>query len=529
MNNNYSKTLNNTLLECPYRVESLRKYYPFFYLFSYRYTTLKGYEHINMGEVCLSLLSFMFYESKLKNQKIQFVNIKDFLEMLLVNLYKITPTAEKLDIFTNNILDKIQGDNGAGYELYFPMYDKDKDKTGIKNIKYITRIGEEESGKQNYEITPLAIDLILATKEFTEESKITISLLLLKKLITDSEYDSALLSLTQVNAEVIKQISRVYEIEMNLIYGGNRGYDGFLAYRNLADKRQKEEEELFSETMEQVRFLREEFATKVKKSEIGEKEKNAFKCLDEMDKELNKTVELHQQLLGKVVILTRKADEILKQKRIKLLRPSFDFSTYIDKLNKVGSAENLGHFVAPFMPLNIDKIFSLGKINDMLLCGINNSEREDAWDREEDDAINIDTDRFNRAIRERVSFNYKYVIEYLYMVLEKKEEVDMKEIIQNASNKDIENIFKNPDFIGVIIDMIRSNETSYIKNDKAKSKTKNEDEEESNSDLLKRVILESKKRYHKDYVIEINAIENSYIEIAPGFNMTNVTVKRKYD
>ncbi|QAS60533.1 hypothetical protein [Clostridium septicum] len=118
-----------------------------------------------------------------------------------------------------------------------------------------------------------------------------------------------------------------------------------------------------------------------------------------MDKELNKTVELHQQLLAKVVILTRKADEILKQKRIKLLRASFDFSTYIDKLNKVGSAENLEHFVAPFMPLNIDKIFSLGKINDMLLCGINNGEKEEAEDREEGDVINIDTDRFNRAIR----------------------------------------------------------------------------------------------------------------------------------
>ncbi|WP_322392463.1 hypothetical protein, partial [Clostridium perfringens] len=127
---------------------------------------------------------------------------------------------------------------------------------------------------------------------------------------------------------------------------------------------------------------------------------------------------------------------ILKQKRIKLLRPSFDFSTYIDKLNKVGSAENLGHFVAPFMPLNIEKIFSLGKINDMLLCGINKNEREDALDREEDDAINIDTDRFNRAIRERVSSNYKHVIEYFYRILEKNEEVDMKGIIEDASDED---------------------------------------------------------------------------------------------
>ncbi|WP_279222187.1 hypothetical protein [Clostridium septicum] len=29
--------------------------------------------------------------------------------MLLISLYGITPTAEELDAFTNNVLDKIQG------------------------------------------------------------------------------------------------------------------------------------------------------------------------------------------------------------------------------------------------------------------------------------------------------------------------------------------------------------------------------------------------------------------------------------
>lgn len=528
MNNNYLKTLNNTLKECPDRVDSLRKYYPFFYLFNYRYITLKGFEHINMGEVCLSLLSFMFYENKLKNQKIQYVNIKDYLEMLLVNLYEITPTTDDLDEFTKDVLDKIQGDNGAGYDPYFPVYDKGKDK--ISNVKYITRSGEEESGKQNYEITPLAIDLLLATKEFTEESKITISLLLLKKLITDSEYNSALLSLTQVNAEVIKQIAKVYEIEMNLIYGGKRGYEAFIEYRNLADKRQKEEEELFSETMEQIRLLREEFATKVKKSELGEKERNAFKCLDEMDKELNKTVELHQKLLGKIVILTRKADEILKQKRVKLLRPSFDFSTYMDRLNKIGSAKNLSYFVAPFMPLNIDKSFSLGKLNDIVLCGTSKGEKDDSYEKEVDDDIKIDTDKFNREVRERVAYNYRYVMEYFYELLKYKEEIDMSEVIQNSSSDEIDNIFKNPDFVGVIIDMIRLNEVMYIKHEDKRSKSKSSsDDEESNANLLKRVISDAKKNSNKDYTIEINTIEGSYIEIAPGFNMTNVIIKRKYE
>ena len=530
MNNDYIKTLNNTLKECPDRVESLRKYYPFFYLLNYKYTTLEGYKHINMGEVCLSLLSFMFYENKLKNHKIQFVNIKDFLEMLLVNLYDIVPTESDLNKFTNDVLDKVQGENGAGYSVSFPIYDKNKDKTTIKNVKYIIRSGEEYSGKQNFEITPLAIDLILATKEFTEESKITISLLLLKKLITDSEYDSALLSLTQVNAEVIKQIAKVHEVEMNLIYGGNNGYDSFVKYRDLADKRQKEEEELFSETMEQVRLLREEFATKVKKSEIGEKERNAFICLDEMDKELNKTVELHQQLLGKIVILTRKADDILKQKRIKLLRPSFDFSTYMDRLSKVGSAENLSHFLAPFMPLNICKSFSLGKINDMLTGGANRIERESLDINEEDYLVNIDTDKFNRIIRERVFFNYRYVIEHLYMILEENEEIDMKSIIDISTEENIENIFKNPDFIGVIIEMIRANELNYVtpENIGSKEKYDNEYKEENNINLLNRLIEETKESFCRNYDIEIMPIENSYIQIAPGFNITNVIIRRGY-
>lgn len=525
MNNNYLKTLKNTLKECPDRVESLRKYYPFFYLFNYKYTMLKGFEHVNFGEVCLSLLSFMFYENKLKNQKIQYTNIKDYLEMLLVSLYGINPKPDELDKFTNDVLDKIQGENGAGYEINFPIFDKDKDKDKIKNVKYITRTGEEESGKQNFEITPLAIDLLLATKEFTEESKITISLLLLKKLITDSEYDNALLSLTHVNAEVIKQISKVYEIEMNLIYGGNKGYESFIEYRNQADKRQKEEEELFSETMEQIRLLREDFATQVKKSEIGEKEKNAFKCLDEMDKELNKTVELHQQLLGKIVILTRKADEILKQKRAKLLRPSFDFSTYMNRLNKVGSAENLSHFVAPFLPLNIDKSFSLGKLNDMLLCGTTKQGQEEFLHEIDEDDIIIDTDKFNREIRERVEHNYKYVLNYFYSILKNKDEISLDEIIQTSYNNEMDNMLKNPDFVGVIIDMIRLNETKYLQNE---DKTNNE-EEESNANLLKKVLSDTQKNHYADYTIEIKAIEDSYVEIASGFNMTNVLIKRKYE
>lgn len=527
MNNSYLKILNNTIRECPERLSSLKKYYPFYSLYGTK-CSVEGYEHINMGEICISLLSFLFYEDKLRNQEVTYINIKDFLEMLLDRLYKIAPSKESLDRFTAYVLDKIQGKDGAGHYIKFPAYEQDVKDVSVCTVKYITKASNELTRKQGYKITPDGIDFLLTTKEFAEESKITISLILLKKLITDSEYDSALLSLTHVNAEVIKQIAKVYEIEMNLMYGGKAGYNAFVDYRNLADKRQKEEEELFIETMEQVRHLREDFAAKVLKSEIGEKEKNAFKCLDEMDKELNKTVELHQQLLGKVVILTRKADEILKQKRAKLLKPAFDFMGYMEKLNTVGSAENLRYSLAPFLPLKFEKSFSISKLNDIFNMASPEVEQMNMQIKEEAD-IRIDTDKFNRGIRARVLHNYKYVINFIYDILIEKEEVTMNEIVKTSSEIEKNDILKNPDFIGVIIDFLRLNEKTVLEevSNSKKNKVK-EEEDEKSSCILEKAISTVMHERNMSFGIAVETIRDSVVEIAPGYSMTNVIIKRKF-
>ena len=511
MNENYIKTLNATVNEVSARMKALAKYYPFFKIMNGKYSEVE-YENIDTGEVCMGIISFLFYEGKLKAQHITFVNIQDYLQMFVEKVYGINLIGDSLYKFTNDTIDIIQNSEGRGFEIGFPTFMPEK-----QNVKYMINKSSDD-GIKEFELTPSAIDFFLETKEFGEESKITISLLILKKLIENSEYESALLSLTNVNAEVIKQIARVYEIEMALMYGGNLGYKSFLEYRELADKHQAEEEKLFSETMEHIRTLREDYATKVSKSQLGEKEINAFRCLDEMDKELNKTVELHQQLLGKLVILSKKASEILSKKKINLLRPAFDFSNHLDKLGQIGSAKSLEYMVMPFFPLNIQKSFSLSKINEMLDFEDSSSNNDDVNCPDNKKNILINTDKFNNEIRERVLYNYKYIINYFFDLLQDDDSFIMGDVIMKADKATKENIFKNPDFIGLILDFLRLNEKNILSDDKWKK-------EKGNSSLEKALNAVYMARL-ETYKIKIETIEESYIEIAEGFKMTNVIVRK---
>ncbi|AKA69450.1 hypothetical protein [Clostridium scatologenes] len=511
MNENYIKTLNTTVNELSVRMKSLVKYYPFFKIMNGKYSK-DEYENIDAGEVCMGIISFLFYEGKLKAQHITFVNIQDYLQMFVEKVYSIKLIGDSLYKFTNDTIDIIQNSEGRGFDIGFPIFMPER-----QNVKYVIN-KSSDSGIKEFELTPSAIDFFLETKEFGEESKITISLLILKKLIEHNEYESALISLTNVNAEVIKQIARVYEIEMALIYGGNLGYKSFLEYRELADKHQAEEEKLFSETMEQIRTLREDYATKVSKSQLGEKEINAFRCLDEMDKELNKTVELHQQLLGKLVILSKKANEILRKKKINLLRPSFDFSTYLDKLGQIGSAKSLEYMAMPFFQLNIQKSFALPKINEMLDFDDNSTNNDDTNFQDKENAILINTDKFNNEIRERVLHNYKYIINYFFMLLKDRDSFIMGDVIMDADEETNKNIFKNPDFIGLILDFLRLNEENVLSDEKWKK--------EKGNDSLEKALEAVYMDRLETYKIKIETIEDSYIEIALGFKMTNVIIRK---
>ena len=514
MNKDYYKTLNATLGEAPDRLYSLRKYYPFFEMLKLNITSQK-YENIDMGEVSICLLSFLFYEGKLKSKNITFENISDFLKMLLLELYEEDLNEVDISEFTEYVLNKMQPNDGKGFELSFrTLGDKSKN---MLYIKYLTMGTNERSGEKYFSISAEAIDFFLGTKEFGEESKITISLLLLRKLIENNEYDSALLSLVNVNAEVLKQIAKVDDIENALQYGGKSGYKIFNGYIELANKRQKEEQKLFSETIEEIRILREDYLSKVSKSELGEKEKNAFECLDKMDRELIKTVELHYELLSKIVILIKRSDEIHKNKRRNLLKPNFDFNRFLDRAVEHNDASVLESAIFAFLPINVVKSFNVDRIEDIVTNQTNNKE-DDLYT--EGDLLDEDfiPDRFDKEIKERILNNYSKLSFMLYKVIQKHGPVTISKLIEISKEHSFTENLINPDFVGFIVDIKSYNQEKIIKDIK-KGKSDEKSTLESALEILSKSI---NKQVCFSAETVVDNISNRYVEIMEGFEITNV-------
>ncbi len=512
MNKDYVKTMQNTINECDARMASLRKFVPFFEVDRLNSTSQK-YKRYDMGVICMAFISFMFYEGKLKSKNLTFEELALFLGEIVENFYGYCMDSDEIKEFTSYCIDKM-GNDGLGYDSnhYSPVEKKVYDRGDT--VRYIESSFNQKTEGFNYFLTTEAIDFFLQTKEFGEESKVTIHLLLLKKLIENSEYDSALISLNNVCAEVIKQISLVSDLESLLLYGGKSGYEAYTKYMESANKRFIDEKELFTETVHQIINLREGYADKVSKEELGEKEKNAMRCLDMMDTELKRVVEIHQKLLATIVMLMKRAGEIQQGKMANLLKVSFNFSTFLDSVGKKNDPSILAGIVLPLLKMNIKKSFPLEKIEDMFL--LNNI--PDAEDTATEIMDNLEVEErvlFKDELKERVIANYVYLIEIIYSHLIKKDSIDIKYLVE-AEDID-KKIILNPDFVSFIVDMKRNNKVEILATMK-----KSDDHPNLVEAAMERFRQSNVGNKHDRRKLAVKVLRNEYVEISDGFEITNV-------
>ena len=512
MNKDYIKTMQNTINECDARMSALRKFKPFFEVDRLNNYSQK-YKEYDMGVICMAFISFMFYEGKLKSRDLTFDDLNEFLGEIVENFYGQRLESEEIKEFTSYCIDKM-GNDGFGYECnhYSPIEKKVDDRGN--SVRYIESAFNQKTEGFNYYLTTEAIDFFLQTKEFGEESKVTIHLLLLKKLIENSEYESALITLNNVCAEVIKQISMVFDIESVLLYGGKSGYEAYIKYIETGNKRFLDEKVLFAETVQEITNLREGYADKVSKEELGEKEMNAMICLDMMDIELKRVVEIHQKLLKTIGMLTKRAGEIQRGNMANLLKVNFNFSIFLDSVAKKNDASILSGFVLPLLNMNIKKTFPLEKIDDMLLLN-NIPDAEETITDAIDDEVLEERILFKDELRERVIANYAHIFEIIYSQLTDKESIDIEFLIR-ADNVD-HNTVLNPDFVSFIVDMKRNTKADVL------SKMQKSDDKPNLIDAaMERFRQSNAGNKYDSRKLGIKVLRNEYIEISDGFEITNV-------
>ncbi|MDD3270315.1 MAG: hypothetical protein PHX14_13435, partial [Syntrophomonadaceae bacterium] len=200
-------------------------------------------------ELCFLILSYLIYEGKLKYKGITFQNLAAFLTKALQVFLSKDVEAEVSRDLTAEILDGLQ--NG-GRNFFLNTYSF---KTGGLKERYVKFIDirQHDDGMLYYFITEQGVDFFLRTKEFPEETKITINLLLFQKQMEKGAFGFAYETVRRLNLEVQKKKDRKYVLLEALIYGHLDMGEAYNDYHQSIVMQFEEEAELFNTAVKNVR------------------------------------------------------------------------------------------------------------------------------------------------------------------------------------------------------------------------------------------------------------------------------------
>ena len=152
------------------RLEQVKVFYPIIEILKRRKTNneISGYT----PELCFLVLSFLIYEGKLKYQGLTFQNIQAFIGKALERIFGRDFDDQTVRNLTSELLDALQ--NG-GRNFVLNTYSFKTESFRDKFVKFI-EIKQSEEGILEYFITEQGVEFYLKTKEFPDETKITINL-----------------------------------------------------------------------------------------------------------------------------------------------------------------------------------------------------------------------------------------------------------------------------------------------------------------------------------------------------------------
>lgn len=406
----------DVLEEFETRQENIKIYYPYFEIIrrlKAKQNTLK----VDLVGVFMAMLSFLLYEGKLNNHKIQHRDICEFILYFVEKISSKKLEQEQAKEITNIILDEAQN-GGTSFSYSYYSFQKQKEKQDL--MKYIEiKVGED--GNYYYYITPEGVDFYLKTKEFPDAAQITINLLLFRKQIEKGSFDYAYDTVKRLNIEVKKKIDEKEMIIEGLMYGGKEAVERYYDYHKQVKSQFLEESELFQEMMGIIQNLYTEYFKKEDFENLGDKEKNTIKVIRNIERELNKAIEAHTKLLKEATSSHEKYDEIIKIKMKSAFSEKFAFEKEFEKLiMKTNQPEKMKYFVMPFL---LSK--NLKSFNPMKAMEHQRLPREAKEVEVEINPQLMDYKNIDKLTEERVIYNHRFYFQNLLLILKRQDNVDL--------------------------------------------------------------------------------------------------------
>lgn len=434
------------LEELDMRLEQLKVYHPLMEILRKRKPG--GLAQL-VPELCLLTLSYLIYEGKLKNKGITFQNLDAFLFKALSAMQCGDVTDEDARELTADILDGLQ--NG-GRNFFLKTYGF---KTGGFKERYVKLldIKQLEDGRLHYYITEQGVDFFLRTKEFPEETKVTINLLLFQKQMEKGAFGFAYETVRRLNLEVQRKKDRKYALLEALMYGHLDQGEAYLGYHQSIVRQFEEEAELFNSAVITVSTAFSEYVERINQGTATEREMRTFTLLKIIEKEISRAQTWHTELLKEAAGFTQEYDRALGLRRKAIFTERFTFEGEFEKLiNQNDQPQALKYLFEPLLNPRLSKSFNPLRILEPQRLARPKPEEG----RAEVGEIDADRETIDVLTSKRVRKNFLFYAARLLEALDTAEQqIDLPEFCRGLVDQYSEDSVYNGDFLSFIIEINR--------------------------------------------------------------------------
>lgn len=503
------------LEELDMRLEQVKVYYPIMDMLRKR----KMDEEFSklVPEMCFLTLSYLIYEGKLKHKGVTFQNLELFLYKALKEILEKDLEQEVSRELTAEILDGLQ--NG-GQNFILNTYSFKTRSFREKYVKFL-EIRQSEDGVLQYYITEQGVDFYLRTKEFPEETKITINLLLFQKQMEKGAFGFAYETVRRLNMEVQKKKDRKYSLLEALMYGRLDSGEAYNSYHKSIVMQLEEESELFNAAMKNVNNAYGEYVERINNGEATSKELRTFTLIKIIEKEVSRAQTLHTELLKEAVGFTKEYDKALGTRRKAIFTERFNFQGEFEKLiTQNEKPEALKFLFEPLLSPKIKKSFN--PLRAFEPQRVLKGRQEDKESQES--GIKADRATIDDLTRSRVKRNFVFYAVKLLEALDTPErEVSLQDFCRSLVEKYSEDSVYNGDFLSFIIEMNRDKKIG--KHSRIISFADGKIQVDEELKTIEEVFAKAALAAHiegKINQVTVKSFPNEEVELLPGLKISNM-------
>lgn len=420
------------------RMLNIKKYYPFFKLSEISFSTYKEgkFDMLDMGYIVMAVLRFFIEENNFREKPVTYDEYSDFMHQLFKRDFDVEIDKEEEKDLIGYIFDKIKND---GKPFSYEYFDPESKKKKVIRTKLIDNKILED--KVLYFITSDAITFYLDTKEIKDESNITINQVLLSKMISTRNFKGGTEVIVRINSEVSRLISRKNEILNVLsydIFAGIKIYEDFM---ENTTKWFEEEQKLFKKNKELIDKA-------LKNCESDERYYAAMDDIYHLERELNKAMNKHSELLKACMMLQSKADELVINAKLNRLRSTFDFRKILSELINEKDTSNMEIFVKPLLKLGVKKTFSFSMLDNMLTYKAEENEKGEKINNNEEAK---EFKYLDEIEEERIYNNYKMIIDVVLDLIVEKDSFTLIDLNNKLTKIYGDSAIRNVDYYSFLV------------------------------------------------------------------------------